>query len=80
MRPDVAAPHRQEPKLLPWLIAHDFSSTDEPMVKLPAGRRTISGQARQSRKTAPAARGAAVACANGVRRSSDATGERQNDA
>src|SRR4029077_6274157 len=33
------------------------------MVKLPAGRTTISGQARQSRKTLPAARGAAFACA-----------------
>src|SRR5258708_24696107 len=33
------------------------------MVKLPAGRTTISGQARQSRKTVPAARGAAFACA-----------------
>src|ERR1700758_5393828 len=33
------------------------------MVKLPAGRTTISGQARQSRKTVPAARGAAFVCA-----------------
>src|SRR5579864_1483321 len=33
------------------------------MIKLPAGRTTISGQARQSRKTVPAARGAAFACA-----------------
>src|SRR5437016_9799300 len=45
-----------DPKLPPWLAAHDFSSADEPMVKLPAGTTTISGQARQSRKTAPGAR------------------------
>jgi hypothetical protein len=32
------------------------------MLKLPAGITTISGQARQSRKTLPAARGAALAC------------------
>src|ERR1700733_7596339 len=37
------------------------------MVKLPAGRTTISGQARQSRKTVPAARGASFACATAVK-------------
>src|SRR6059058_5405979 len=42
--------------LPPCLAAQDFSSADEPMVKLPAGMTTISGHSGQSRNTVPGAR------------------------
>src|SRR5262249_13958307 len=42
-----------DPGVAPWLTAHDFSAADDPMVKLPAGITTISGQSLQSRNTAP---------------------------
>src|SRR5436309_3099510 len=47
------------------------------MVKLPAGRTTISGQARQSRKTVAAARGAAFVCATALEPSSKPSASRR---
>jgi hypothetical protein len=59
MRPDVAELHQQP---LPY-CHRDSRPRIVPRVRLPAGRTTISGQARQSRKTVLMARGAAFACA-----------------
>src|SRR5216110_2793499 len=40
-------------RLAPWLAAQDFSDSDEPIMNLPAGITTISGQSGHSRNTVP---------------------------